>query len=313
MGIKKLLRHIKNPRHWYALLANKGLLNWMSDKAYLKLAFRMEMRQKLNLKKPRTFNEKLQWLKLYDRDPLYTQLADKYGVRWFIGETIGSEYLIPLVGGPWKSFDEIDFDTLPDQFVLKCTHDSGGLVICRDKATLDIEKARQKIEKCLKKSFYPLSREWPYKDIQPRIIAESYMEDENPALGLTDYKFFCFNGEPKALYISEGLEDHTTAKISFFDIDGKRLPFYRSDFAPLEDPVKLPDNLSEMAQLAKKLARQVDCAFVRIDLYSICGRIYFSEVTFFPCGGMLPFKPAHWDNILGQWIQLPFEQESSQK
>ena len=313
MNIKKMLHHLKNPRRWHALLASKGLLNWMSDDAFLKLAFRMKMGQKLNLKKPRTFNEKLQWLKLHDRKPLYTQLADKYDVRQFVEETIGQDYLIPLVGGPWDSFDEIDFDALPEKFVLKCTHDSGGLVVCRDKAALNKEKAREKIEKSLQRNFFTISREWPYRDIPPKIIAEQYMEDENPALGLTDYKFFCFNGEPKLLYVSEGLENHATAKISFFDMEGKLMPFHRSDFAPMSEETRMPDSMPQMAQIAEKLARQVDCPFVRIDLYSICGKIYFSEVTFFPCGGMLPFSPAHWDDILGQWIKLPFEQESSKK
>ena len=305
MNFKAIKYYLKNPSRWYGLLACRGMLNWMSDKAYLKLAFRSKTGEKLDLKNPKTFNEKMQWLKLYDRKPLYTELADKFGVRKHIAAAIGEDHLIPLVGGPWKSFNEIDFDSLPEQFVLKCTQDSGGLVICRDKSKLNREQARKKIEKSLKTNYFWQGREWPYKNISPRIIAEAYMEDENEALGLTDYKFFCFNGEPRMIYVSQGLEDHSTARISFYDLNGEAMPFCRKDYMPIEGEIKLPDNFAELKETAGKLAKLVDSPFVRIDLYSICGKMYFSEVTFSPCGGMLPFNPPEWDEKLGQWIKLP--------
>lgn len=309
MQLKTLKYYLKNPKLWYGPLATRGLLNWMTDEAYLKWAFSAKTGKKLNLRMPQTFNEKLQWLKVHDRKPLYTELADKYAVRKHIAKTIGEEHLIPLVGGPWKSFDEIDFDSLPEQFVLKCTHDSGGLVICRDKASLDLNTARKKIEKCLQNNYFAQGREWPYKNIPHRIIAEAYMEDENEAIGLTDYKFFCFNGEPRMIYISQGLEDHSTARISFFDLNGNAMPFCRRDYRPIEGQIVLPGNFSEMISAARELAQMVECPFVRIDLYSICGKMYFSEITFFPCGGMMPFDPPQWDEELGTWIKLPVEKE----
>lgn len=262
------------------------------------------MGKKLNLQDPQTFNEKLQWLKLHNRNPIYTQLVDKYAVRKHIAAAIGEEYLIDLVGGPWNSFDEIDFDSLPDQFVLKCTHDSGGLVICRNKNKLDKAAAKEKIERSLKRNYYHVGREWPYKNVPPRIIAERYMDDENSVLGLTDYKFFCFNGEPKMVYVSQGLEDHTTARISFYDMKGNPMPFHRNDYAPLETPPVWPENFDEMGRIAGVLAKMAGCPFVRIDLYSIRGRVYFSEITFSPCSGWLPFEPPEWDEKLGQWITL---------
>lgn len=302
--MSKIMRFLKNPALIFMTLGHRGLLNWIPDETYLKIAYRIKMGKKLNLDAPRTFNEKLQWLKIHDRKPIYTELVDKYEVRKHIAQRIGEEYLIPLVGGPWKSFDEIDFDALPDQFVLKCTHDSGGLVICRDKSKLDKDSARGRIERSLRSNFSCSFREWPYRNVKPRIIAEAYMEDENEALGLTDYKFFCFNGKPEMIYVSQGLEDHSTASISFYDMSGNRMPFRRSDFKPIEGKMKLPVNFAQMTKTAEELAQIIQCPFVRIDLYSIRGRMYFSEVTFFPCGGMVPFEPAEWDEKLGGWIDL---------
>jgi hypothetical protein len=257
----------------------------------------------LDLENPKTFNEKLQWLKLYDRKPIYTTMVDKYEVKKYIAEKLGEEYVIPTLG-VWDRFDDIDFESLPDQFVLKCTHDSGGLVICRDKSKLNKEAARQKIEQCMKRNYYWSGREWPYKNVKPRILAETYMDDENAVAGLTDYKFFCFNGKPEMLYVSQGLEDHATASISFYDMEGREMPFHRRDFKPIEGELTLPSNFVEMQETAEKMAKEVDCPFVRIDLYSVRGRMYFSEVTFSPCSGMLPFEPKEWDAKLGDWLTL---------
>lgn len=282
----------------------KRMLWWLPDKPYLQLYYFLRFKRLCNFKNPETYNEKMQWLKLHDRKPVYTELVDKYDVRKHIADAIGEEHLIPLVGGPWNSFDEIDFDALPEQFVLKCTHDCESVIICRDKSKLDIAAAKKKIGKCMKNNYYWISREWPYKNAKGKIIAEAYMEDENAASGLTDYKFFCFDGKPKLLYVSQGLEDHQTARISFFDLEGNAMPFRRRDYQPLDEALKLPENYAQLKETAELLAKKIDRPFIRIDLYSIKGKMYFSEITFFPCGGLLPFEPESWDRELGNWIDL---------
>ncbi len=273
----------------------------MSDKAYLKLRYNCIMGKKLNLDNPVTYNEKLQWLKLYDRKPEYTKMVDKYEAKKYVADIIGEEYIIPTLG-VWDNVNDIDFDTLPNQFVLKCTHDSGGLVICKDKAELDIENAKNTLNHFLNRNFYNVHREWPYKDVKHRIIAEKYMEDES-GKDLKDYKFFCFNGEPKLLYISEGLSDHSTAKISFADMDYNIAEFKRNDFKPFNELPKKPINFEKMKELAKVLSK--DRAFIRVDFYEINKKIFFGELTFFPCSGYLPFDPEKYDKILGDWITLP--------
>lgn len=285
----------------FMFLSNRGFFNRMSDETYLKLRYNCIMGKKLNLDNPVTYNEKLQWLKLYDRKPEYTKMVDKYEAKKYVANIIGEEYIIPTLG-VWDNVNDIDFDTLPNQFVLKCTHDSGGLVICKDKAELDIENAKNTLNHFLNRNFYSVHREWPYKDVKPRIIAEKYMEDESKT-DLKDYKFFCFNGEPKLLYISEGLSDHSTAKISFADMDYNIAEFKRNDFKPFD---KLPDkplNFEKMKELAKVLSK--DRAFIRVDFYEIHKKIFFGELTFFPCSGYLPFDPKEYDKVLGDWITLP--------
>ena len=275
----------------------KGFLDFLPDEIFLKLRYRLELGKKLNLENPQSFNEKLQWLKLYDRNPEYTKMVDKYEVRKYIAEKIGEEYLIPLLG-VWDSFDEIDFDKLPNQFVLKCTHDSGGLVICKDKSNLDIKAAKKKINKCLKRNFYYLSREWPYKNVKPRIIAEKFMVDES-GTELKDYKLFCFNGEPKALFVATD-RPHDT-KFDFFDMEFNHLPFTNGHPNAAKE-IKKPEGLSEMAELAKKLSKGMKQ--VRIDFYDINGKVYFGEITFFHWSGMVPFDPEEWDYKWGDMIKL---------
>lgn len=219
---KSIKKFIENPGLLFISLGHRGWFHWMSDETYLKIAYRVKMGKKLNLDPPVTFNEKLQWLKLNDRKPEYTTMVDKYEAKKWVAERIWGGYVIPTLG-VWEHFDEIDFDKLPNQFVLKCTHDSGGLVICRDKSKVDKEAAHKKIETCLKHNFFWGQREWAYKAVKPRILAETYMEDETAKTmgsnGLTDYKFFCFNGIPKLVYVSCGLEHHETAQISFLDMN----------------------------------------------------------------------------------------------
>ena len=279
----------------------KTVSKLIPDRLYIAIKYRMTLGRFPNLKNPQTFNEKLQWLKLHSRNSEYTRMVDKYEAKKFIADTIGEEYIIPTLG-VWDKFDDIDFDILPDQFVLKCTHDSGGLVICRDKSKLDIAAAKKKIESCLKTNYYWHGREWPYKNVKPRIIAEQYMDDG--AGGLRDYKFFCFNGMPRFIYISQGLEDHSTARISFYDLEGNKMPFGRSDYLPFDVDPDMPETLSEMIEYSSVLSEKVGCPFVRIDFYCIKGKTYFGEITFSPCGGMMPFKPAEWDKKLGDYLDL---------
>ena len=278
----------------------------LPDEMFIRLNYLRRMKRLPDLKNPTTYNEKLQWLKLHDRQPLYTQLVDKYAVRRFVEERIGGEYLIPLVGGPWDSFDEIDFDALPEKFVLKCTHDSGGLVICRDKRALDREKARRRISQSLQQNFYYHNREWPYKDVRPRIIAEAYMEDASTS-ELRDYKFFCFGGEPKMLFVAS---DRQTAgeetKFDFFDMDYNHLDL-RNGHPNAAVPPEKPAQFGLMRELAQKLSQGIP--HVRVDLYEVNGRVYFGEMTFYHWSGMVPFDPPEWDERLGSWIRLPEKQK----
>lgn len=290
----------------------KDLLRRMShilpDSVYIGFRYKMKLGKFPHLKKPRTFNEKMQWLKIHDRKELYTRLVDKYEAKKFIEKVMGKEYVIKTLG-VWDKFEDIDFDKFPNKFVLKCTHDSGGGIICRDKTNLDMEAAEQKLNKSLADNYYWGEREWPYKNVVPRILAEEYMDDyeegsENYGKGLTDYKFFTFNKVPKMLYVSRGLEDHATAQISFFDLKGHKLPFKRKDYKGIEGNIKMPETMPEMIKIVKRLAEIVDAPFLRVDLYEIRGKIYFSEFTFFPCGGMIPFEPEKWDRVLGDWIRI---------
>lgn len=291
-----------NPLLIFETLGHRGYLNWMPDEIYLKILFRIRMGKPLNLKHPNTYSEKLQWLKLYDRKPAYTRLVDKYNVRSYVKKTIGEEYLIPLVGGPWGNFDEIDFSKLPKSFVVKCTHDSGGLIICKNKDKLNKKKARGKINTCLKHKYYYAQREWPYKNVKPQIIAEKYMEDKEDK-ELRDYKFFCFDGKVKALFIAtdRGSKGSET-KFDFFDENFIHLPFTNGHPNAEVMPHK-PEQFELMKELASKLSKGIPQ--VRVDLYEVNGKVYFGEMTFYHWSGMVPFVPEKWDEIFGSWIILP--------
>ena len=273
------------------------------DEQYIKIIYFLRTRKKINLNNPRNFNEKLQWLKLNDRNKKYTKMVDKYEAKKYVSKQIGEKYIIPTLG-VWSTFDDINFNDLPKQFVLKCTHDSGGLVICQDKNKLDKKKARKKINKCLKRNFYYVGREWVYKDVKPRIIAESYMSDNknDDVAGLTDYKFFCFNGKVKFLYISKNLTNHKNARISFVTPEWKRAPFIRKDYLPYEQLPKKPKKFNQMIEIAEKLSKNID--FLRVDLYEINNEIYFSELTFFPCNGLFSFDPEIWNEKIGDMLIL---------
>lgn len=268
----------------------------------IKRVFKERMGYDLDLDNPKTYSEKLQWLKLYYHDPLYTTLVDKYAVKQYVEKKIGKEYLIPTLG-VWNRFKDIDFNTLPGQFVLKCTHDSGGLVICKDKSQLDIKKARETINKCLKHNFYYSGFEWPYKDVKPRIIAEQYMEDTKTK-ELRDYKFFCFDGVVRYLFIATDRQNREEPYFDFFDADFNYLDMRQGHpNAPIQ-PEK-PQRFDEMKRLAAILSK--DIPQVRVDFYEVDGKVYFGEMTFFHHGGWTKFDPEEWDVIFGNEIKLPLK------
>lgn len=270
------------------------------DKPYLSYVYKKRFRKSIDWKNPQTFNEKLQWLKLYDRKPEYTQMVGKYEAKKYVEERIGEEYIIPTLG-VWDCFEDIDFDALPEQFVLKCTHDSGGLAICRNKATFDKEKARAKIERSLKKNYYWGSREWPYKNVKPQILAEQYMEDNQGLDSLPVYKIMTFGGVPKIIQTIQN-DKMPNESIDYFDTDWNLLDI-RQNYPNSEAPFDRPETLQEMLTLATKLSQGLP--FLRIDFYSVNGQVYFSEYTFYSDSGLAVFNPPEWDKTLGEWIELP--------
>ena len=296
----KIKKVIRNPRKLavYLLLQMAPIL---SDRFFLKVLFRLRMGYKLNLDNPVTFNEKLQWLKLYNRKPEYTQMVDKVGAKEYVASIIGEEYIIPTIG-VWDRVEDIDWEALPNQFVLKCTHDSGGIVICLDKTKLDISAAKRKLKRGLKRDFYSQNREWPYKDVKRRIIGEVYMVDES-GYELKDYKWFCFDGVPKALYIAtdRGVKGEET-KFDFFDADFNHLPF-TNGHPNSHRPILKPQGFEKMKELAAKLSEGQP--HLRVDFYDINGKIYFGELTFYHWSGTTPFEPVEWDYKFGEWIKLP--------
>ena len=298
--LNKLFRALSNPRQALLYLLKLRISRLIPDKAYLKLKYRIIFGKKLNLNNPQTFNEKLQWLKLYDRNPMYTMLTDKYEVRKYVAEVIGEEHLIPLLG-VWERFEEIDFDKLPNEFVLKPTHTSGDIFICKDKSKVDLTELRKIVNKWLKREYYWFHREWPYKNIKPRIIAEKYMVDES-GIELKDYKFMCFNGKPKILFVVSNRHLEGGLKMDFYDLDWNLLPFERH-YKRSGKVMPKPRSFNKMIEIAEKLSQGIP--FVRVDLYEVDGHPYFGELTFYPGAGFEEFTPEEWDYIIGSWLQLP--------
>lgn len=270
------------------------------DKLYLMIRYSMTFHKKLDLKNPITYNEKLQWMKLYDRNMLYKKIVDKYEVKKYIADQIGNEFIIPTLG-LWDKYEDIDFKHLPDQFVLKCTHDSNSVLICRNKDKFDSEAAEKHFAKCLKHSEFYGGREWAYKDVKSRIIAEPYMEDDS-GTGLKDYKFFCFDGKVKALFIATDRgAPGTDVKFDFYDENFIHLPFKHGHENAKVMPEK-PQYFEKMKELAEKLSKGF--RHVRIDLYNVNGQIYFGEMTFYHHCGFVPFTPEEWDYTFGNWIEI---------
>jgi len=290
---------LPNPKGM-ALRAMQKMENVLPDRLYLELLFKLRVGYRLNLKTPKTFNEKLSWIKLYDRQPLYTRLADKYDVKQYVAERIGGRYVVDnyLVAESW---DEIDFDSLPSQFVLKCTHDSSGTFVCRDKQQFNFEHVRQEVMANLQRNYFYPGREWPYKNIKPRIIADRYLDDHT-GKELRDYKFCCFNGKPTYMYI-------TIKGANIFE------NFYDMQFRPVmidhgfsrhQPEFERPKNFELMKELASKLSENIP--FVRVDFFDVDEKVYFGEFTFYDWGALRPFG-GDWDQRLGELIRLPQRRE----
>lgn len=280
--------------------------NWMSDRFHLEMNYLFTKREYLDLDHPRTFNEKLQWLKIYDRNPLYTRLADKYLVKDWVKEKIGAEYVIPTLA-KYDRAEDIRLEDLPDQFVLKCNHDSGSVTICKDKTTFDLEAAKRKLAWCLEQDSSSYFCEWAYRHIPRCIIAEPFMKEEGQD-ELMDYKFFCFGGEPKVMYLSRDHAEHATT--DFFDMDFNHLPI-RMQAPPSEVLPKRPEQFEMLKELAACLSQGIPQ--VRVDFYVINQRIYFGEMTFYHCGGMVTVQPPEWNAKMGDMIVLPTKRTTKDK
>ena len=277
-------------------------LKFLPDKIYLNLFYFSTTGRFINFKNPKGFNEKQQWLKVNDRRPEYTKLVDKLAVREHIDSVLGEGHLFPLLG-KWESFDDVDFSTLPNQFVLKCNHDSGSTKVIKDKSALtqkDFDEMKIFFSRRLSHDFFYAGREYPYKGIKPCIIAEQLMVDEkNPEKSIEDYKFFCFNGVPKVMFVAT--DRSIDCRFDFFDMEFNHLDIF--NIHPNADkPIKKPELFDEMKDIAAKLSQGMK--FVRIDLYELNGRIYFGEYTFFHGGGFQLFSPPKWERKLGDWLDI---------
>ncbi|MCF0247913.1 MAG: hypothetical protein HUJ86_04815 [Synergistes sp.] len=299
--IKKVRRFFSDKEYRVIILCNKGLYNNLSDEEFIKKRFKETLQRDLDLENPLTFNEKLQWLKLYYHNPLYTTLVDKYRVREVIKEKIGEQYLIPLLG-VWEDPEDIDFSSLPEKFVLKCNHNSGlGMCICKDKSHLDIPKVKKKLRAGLKQDWYLCTREWVYKNVSRRVIAEKYMEDSNGELN--DYKFFCFDGKADNVMIVAG-RSKGTPLFYHYDKNWNLCQFNRlCRSLPKDYKIPKPDNINEMFEIAEYLSRGMP--HVRVDLYNVDGKIYFGEYTFFNQSGLETGFDEYSDGYLGSLITLP--------
>jgi hypothetical protein len=297
--LRKIGRAIREPESIIVWIGKRSAI--IPDTLYLKCAYRHYIGKTLNLNDPVTFNEKLQWLKLHDRKDIYKTMVDKYEAKKYVASIIGDEYIIPTLG-VWDTVNEIDFSTLPNRFVLKCTHDSGGVIICKDKNKFDFALAKRKLARNLRKNFYLGGREWPYKGIKPRIIAEEYMEDESTG-ELRDYKFFTFNSTAKALFIaSDRQNENEETKFDFFDMEFKHLDVRNGHpFATKE--IKKPETFEQMRKAAEILSKGIP--HLRVDFYEVNGKMYFGELTFYQNSGLVPIEPPEWDKTLGEWLVLP--------
>ena len=326
--LEKLVDFFLDKDYRFMALARKGFYDSLSDKDYVIRESTANIGYTPNIENPVSFNDKMQWLKLYDRNPFYSKLVDKYSVREFVEEKIGLDSLIPLVGGPWKSVDDIDIDALPNQFVLKCTHDSGGVFVCKDKASFNWNSVKGKLAAHLSKNYFYQHREWPYKNVKPLIIAEAYLHNEpvlfcdyseRPSVsvdyiqsrhGLVDYKITCFNGKARLFMIFVGVLGSEMKSEDYFEnvYDEHFSKLDILDCFPIAAPqypqeIEKPPFFEEMIEKAEKLASGIP--LVRVDFYHSGNFVKFGEMTLYPDAGMTLYKPDHWDRTLGSWLQLP--------
>lgn len=298
---RKLEIAFKDPWALARLLMYKTAKLW-SDKIFLRIIYYINTHKRLNLDNPKSFNEKLQWLKLYNRKPEYIIMADKVKAKEWVAERIGEEYIIPTLG-VWDDPDDINFDALPNQFVLKCNHNSGlGMYICHDKNKMDVEGVKKKLRKGLEDNYYLYGREWPYKDIPRKILAEKFMADESGDGDLKDYKLMCFDGKVFCSFVCSDRSNGKGLKVTFFDRDWKKMPFERH-YPAATDTIPKPSQYQEMIHLSELLSAKIP--FVRCDFYEINGHLYFGELTFFPGAGFEEFTPETWDELLGELIKIP--------
>ena len=295
----KIIQWIKTPKRFFGGIMLK-LSPFLPDKLYLSCMMVIQCGRRMNWKNPQRFTEKLQWLKLYNRRPEYTMMVDKFAVKSFIADRAGIEYVIPTYG-VWENVEQIEWDKLPNQFVLKTTHSGGntGVIICKDKDSLNKRIVEKKLSQSLKTDTYKLTREWPYKNVQRRIIAEPYLEDEYGEL--RDYKFYCFNGEPRVMLVASNR--NTSHNFDYFDLDKNHLPIVSTAGPNAPSPVIMPESFDSMKRLARKLSEGLP--HVRVDLYSVKNHIFFGEMTFFDSSGYDNMSSDKWDLMFGSWLTLP--------
>lgn len=308
--IKTLIHLLIHPSQMIIFLASNSLMNWLPDAIYLKLMYWANSGKKLNLKKPVAFTEKMQWLKLHDRQEKYIDYVDKIRVKEYVGRKIGQQFVLPTLG-VWDSFDQIDFDSLPDRFVLKCNHDSGSIVKCKGKATFDFTEAEKKITRRLHTDAYNWGREWPYKQVKRKVFAEAYLTQNEESDELIDYKFYCFDGKPEyCQVITDRAKDE---RIDFFDMEWRHQPFV--GLTPVignsTHALTCPVNYSKMQEFATILSKGTP--FCRIDFYEAEEKLYFGEITLYPAAGFGRFTPDEWDIILGEKIKLDNIQDKTAK
>lgn len=297
--IDRVMRFLNNPEIRFNYLSIMGFYNYMSDEAYIKKFYRIHTGKDLNLDSPKLFNEKIQWLKIHDKNPDYTLLVDKYSVKKYVADMIGKKYIIPTLA-VWNDVNEVDFDSLPNQFVLKTTHDSGGVYICQDKTELNPEEVRRYLEKWMKRDYYRTGREYPYKNVVRRIIAEKFMVDES-GKELKDYKVFCFNGEPRMIQVDfDRFVDH---KRNLYTTKWEYIPASIKFPTNPQVQIRKPEHLDEMLLLARKLSNGIP--FLRTDFYVVKDNIYFGELTFYHGSGVEKFTPSDFEEKVGEWLELP--------
>lgn len=304
MNIQTILSKGKKFGHdpYYRLktMIKLGFYDSLNDEEFLRKIFQKYQGYPLDLDNPKTFNEKMQWMKLHDRQPEYITMVDKHEAKHYLADRIDSKYIIPTLG-VWNSFDDIDFDALPNQFVLKCTHDSGGIVICKDKSTFNKEEARNIINKSLKRDFYLIAREWPYKDVPRRIIAEEYI-DELGSDDLLDYKIYCFHGEPKITVVCSERFSETGTRMDYYDENWEFMNISVPHYEPSNKDFKKPPHYEEMIALSKQLSKEFP--FLRVDFYDVNNRLYIGELTLYPGAGFIKIEPIEYDYKMGEWLHL---------